>query len=110
MAQQKLSSTIRKLVNAYLGIVAKTIPVDRMIVFGSYAKGNNKPWSDIDVAVVSRRLGRDPHTERVMLSRFVESIDSRIEPHPFSPEDFADPWDPLAAEIRRYGIEVTHTP
>ncbi len=107
MAQQKLNPTIAGLVNAYLSIVAKSIPVDRMIVFGSYAKGNNKPWSDIDVAVVSRQLGRDPHAERVMLSRLVDSIDLRIEPHPFSPEEFADPWDPLAAEIRKYGIPIT---
>lgn len=106
MAQQKLSPSIIKLVAAYLRVVSKTMPVDQMIVFGSYAKGNNKPWSDIDVAVVSRRLGRDPHAERVMLSNFVGSIDSRIEPHPFSPEDFADRWDPLAAEIRKYGVVV----
>lgn len=106
MAQQKLNSSIAKLVAAYLRVVSKTMPVDRMIVFGSYAKGNNKPWSDIDVAVVSRRLGRDPHTERVMLSGLVDSIDSRIEPHPLSPEELADPWDPLAAEIRRYGVQV----
>lgn len=106
MAKQQISPIILKLVNAYFDVVAKTIPVDRMIVFGSYAKGKNKPWSDIDVAVVSRRLGRDPHTERVMLSGLVDSIDLRIEPHPFSPEDFADPWDPLAAEIRRHGVRV----
>lgn len=106
MAQQKLNTAIVRLVNSYLRVVAKAIPVDRMIVFGSHAKGNNKPWSDIDVAVVSRRLGRDPHTERVMLSGLVDTIDLRIEPHPFSPEELADPWDPLAAEIRKYGVQV----
>lgn len=106
MAPKKLNPTIAKLVHSYLRVVAKAMPVDRMIVFGSHAKGKNKPWSDIDVAVVSRRLGRDPHTERVMLSGLVDSIDLRIEPHPFSPEDLADPWDPLAAEIRKYGVQV----
>mgnify|MGYP001559979466 CR=1 FL=1 len=110
MAQKKLDPTIARLVNAYLRVLTNVMPVDRMIVFGSYAKDKNRPWSDIDVAVVSRQLGHDPHAERVMLSTFVDSIDSRIEPHPFSPEDFVDPWDPLAAEIRRYGIDVAHTP
>jgi len=107
MAQKKLNPAIARFVHSYFHVVAKSIPVDRMIVFGSYATGKNKPWSDIDVAVISRKLGHDPHAERVMLSGFVDTIDLRIQPHPFSPEELADPWDPLAAEIRRYGIDVT---
>ncbi|MBI5620522.1 nucleotidyltransferase domain-containing protein [Candidatus Gottesmanbacteria bacterium] len=108
MAQRTLDPSIVSLVRSYDRALAHAIPIEQMIVFGSYAKGNNQPWSDIDVAVVSRGLGRgDTHAERVMLSKFVDSIDLRIEPHPFSPEDLADPWDPLAAEIRKYGIPVS---
>lgn len=107
MAQTTLNPSIADVVRSYFRVVAKVIPVERIIVFGSYATGKYKPWSDIDVAVVSRRLGRDHHVERVMLSRFVDSIDLRIEPHPFSPQEMADRWDPLATEIRRYGIRVT---
>lgn len=82
------------------------IPFSRLIVFGSQAKGTAKKWSDIDVCVVSNQFGKDRHSERVglMLVRDDRLLD--IEPHPFSPEDLADKYDPLASEIRKYGIQV----
>lgn len=83
------------------------IPYVRLIVFGSQAKGTASSWSDIDVCVVSDTFGRDRHTERVKLMHARRSdrlLD--IEPHPFHPKDLKDKYDPLAAEIRRYGIQV----
>ena len=32
------------------------IPIEKLIVFGSYAKGSAKTWSDVDVCVVSHRV------------------------------------------------------
>jgi hypothetical protein len=29
-----------------------------------------------------------------------------IEPHPCSPQDLKDKWNPLSAEINKYGIEI----
>lgn len=83
------------------------IPFVRLIVFGSQAKGHARSWSDIDVCVVSNMFGKDRHTERVKLMHLRRSdrlLD--IEPHPFHPKDLEDQYDPLAAEIRRYGIQV----
>lgn len=34
-------------------LTEKGIPVKRLILYGSYAKGNPKPYSDIDIAVIS---------------------------------------------------------
>jgi cephalosporin-C deacetylase-like acetyl esterase len=34
------------------------------------------------------------------------SIDTRIEPHGFSPEDFKDYWNPMAHEIKKTGIKI----
>lgn len=77
-----------------------------LIVFGSQAKGTAKKWSDIDVCVVSSEFGNDRHTERVSLMLLRDDRLLDIEPHPFSPEDLADKYDPLASEIRKYGIRV----
>jgi len=33
----------------YKALLGEKIPVEKLILFGSYAKGNPKPWSDLDV-------------------------------------------------------------
>lgn len=78
-----------------------------MIVFGSHAKGTNHEWSDIDVCVVSPRLGNEVFDEMVALDKLTASIDDRIEPHPMNPTDLNNKYDTLATEIRKYGIQVS---
>ncbi len=82
------------------------IPYESLIVFGSHAKGKARAWSDVDVCVVSRTFGNDRFSDRVRLSKLTDDDTLDVEPHPLSPQELADPWDPLAAEIRRYGIRV----
>lgn len=82
------------------------IPYESLIIFGSFAKGDAKPWSDVDVCVVSKIFGQDRHTERVRLMQLTDNTTIDIEPHPYHPRDLADAWDPLAAEIRRFGVKI----
>ena len=99
-----LNDTPKRLIRAYRqNLIRHGIPVRRMILFGSYAKGTAKPWSDLDVCVVSEVFGKDSYEEMVRLRQLTTLIDPMIEPHPYHPNDLADPWDPLAAEIRRTG-------
>lgn len=77
-----------------------------IIVFGSQTKGTARPWSDIDVCVVSDQFGKDRHSERVSLMHARDDSLLDIEPHPYHPRDLADIYDPLASEIRKYGIQV----
>lgn len=85
------------------------VPVTQLILFGSYAKGTPKPWSDIDVCVVSPIFGKNPYDEMVLLGHIAGEIEPMIEAHPYHPNELADPWDPLAAEIRRSGklVDIT---
>lgn len=76
----------------------------KLIIFGSQAKGKAKPWSDIDVCVVSDSFGKNRHTERVKLMYLTDEMTLNIEPHPYNPRDLVDKWDSLAHEIRKYGI------
>lgn len=80
------------------------IPVDKIILFGSYAKGNSKTWSDLDVAVISRSFGKDSHEELVRLLHLSGQIEPMIEPHPLHPDELSDKWNPLSREILKYGI------
>lgn len=79
------------------------IPVEKMILFGSYAKGQAKPWSDLDVAVISEHFGKDSHRELVRLLHLSGEIEPMIEPHPLHPKMLSDKWNPLAREILKYG-------
>ena len=82
------------------------IKVVAVYVFGSYAKGKANPKSDIDVAVISHAFGRDRQGERVGLMSLSQKIDTAIEPHPFSPEDFDDRYYPLSQEVKKTGIKI----
>jgi uncharacterized protein len=92
-------------VQRFLEAVRKRVRVREAFVYGSYARGDQKEWSDIDLAVVSPDFSSDLFEERIALMILAAQIDDRIEPHPFRPEDF-DEQDPLVDEIRRSGLRV----
>jgi predicted nucleotidyltransferase len=95
---------IKEFVNA---LKREGITIDRVILYGSYAKGNALPDSDIDVAVVSKNFGKDRVEEGMNLFRIAGKIDPRIEPVPISSKSFEnDTWIPLIYEIKEKGIEV----
>ena len=44
--------TIEKPLNQFVKKIVKTVDPDRIILYGSFARGEASTWSDIDVAVV----------------------------------------------------------
>lgn len=105
--KQILTENVHNIIKSYRQDLAKAgISYRQLIVFGSHSKGNPKPWSDIDLCVVAQEFGADPHGSLVRLLKIRSEASLDIEPHPFTPEDLDDPWNPLAAEVRRYGISV----
>jgi predicted nucleotidyltransferase len=78
------------------------IKIDSAYLFGSFAKGTEHKWSDIDVAVISSDFSDDRFEEGVRLMILSHDIDNRIEPVPFNPETFIDE-NPLAWEIKKTG-------
>ena len=89
-----------------VSIKTNGVPITTAYLFGSYAKGNAKPYSDIDICIISPILGKDMIDEMVKLRQISRQIDGRIEPLPFGLEDINNPYDPLAAEIRRFGHPI----
>ena len=98
---------VKKIVKKYAETLKKADYVFSAIyLFGSHAKGKAQKWSDIDVAVVSKKLRRNFDKNRFLLWNLRMNVDNRIEPHGFTPEDFAERLDPMVAEIRKTGIRV----
>ncbi len=76
----------------------------KIILFGSYAKGNFNKDSDIDIAVILNDF-HDIIEVQVKLMKLRRKIDSRIEPHPFREKDFVLS-NPVVNEIMKYGKEI----
>jgi predicted nucleotidyltransferase len=84
-------NTAIKSVKRYIKELEKNnIPVQKAFIFGSYAKGNPKEESDIDIALISTVFTGDRFEDRRKIVPFRRNIDSRIEPMPFRPEDFQE--------------------
>jgi predicted nucleotidyltransferase len=73
-------------------------------LFGSFAKNEARETSDIDVAIVSKRKETDKFI--IEVGRPIWDVDTRIEPHIFSENDFKTVATPLIKEIIETGLKV----
>lgn len=73
---------ISQLIRQYAAVLKQTMQVDAIYLFGSYAKGEANPDSDIDVLVLSPDFTDDVTENQMQLMRARRKIDLRIEPHP----------------------------
>ena len=73
-------------------------------VFGSYVKGTFNENSDIDIAIIFKKL-QNRFDMRVELMKLGRKIDLRIEPHPFEKEDLIEK-NPFLSKILKTGIEI----
>ncbi|MDR0612108.1 MAG: nucleotidyltransferase domain-containing protein [Dysgonamonadaceae bacterium] len=92
-------------VRAYRDLVKNAFPmkIEKVYLFGSYAKGTPRKDSDIDVAFVVSRFEGDFFKVIPPIWRLTEQVDVRIEPHVIARDtDYAG----LLDEIRRTGIEI----
>jgi len=75
----------------------------KVIMFGSYSKGNPNPWSDIDVAVIVPNIADEQWFETsIALGEDVDKVSSLIEPVLMA----SDRWSPLYEDVMHTGIAV----
>jgi predicted nucleotidyltransferase len=67
-------------VKKYSDTVRQDFDVEKIILFGSFAKGTAREDSDIDVAVVVRNMPGDWLSSSAKLFRLTRDIDINIEP------------------------------
>ena len=64
----------------YANLVGEQLHPMKIVLYGSYAKGNWTKNSDIDIAVIVKEIDGDFLLISKQLNRFTRNIDSRIEP------------------------------
>jgi predicted nucleotidyltransferase len=90
-------------VKEYSQLLRNFFPVEKVYLFGSYAKNTNQEDSDIDVAIVVNNIEGDYFSIHPLLWKLRRQVDDRIEPILIERDN--DKGDFLS-EIQRYGIEI----
>lgn len=108
MAQKKLTSIqAKKYAREFVQYMERQhkLPVSAAYLFGSYAKGKTRAWSDVDVCIVSPKFKRvDPLTFLWLKRRDID-VERGIEPYGIAPQDFVN-FNPIAWEIKKHGIKL----
>jgi predicted nucleotidyltransferase len=99
--------TINQAMNDYVADVKNAMPIDKVFLFGSYAKGTATENSDVDLCFFSHsfedRRSIDIMTQLFRMTRKYKGID--IEPHVFPTSELQND-NPFVKEILRTGREI----
>lgn len=104
----EISQKINNIIGEYISDIQKYMKVDKAFIYGSYAKGNNNEYSDIDIAIFSDSFINQSFVESVS---FLFSIarkykEMSIEPVAFTLSDLQND-NPFVNEIIATGREIS---
>jgi predicted nucleotidyltransferase len=101
----EISVAVQRSIGEFLAAVRKERRITAAYLYGSEARGQAGPWSDIDVAIISPDFADDLFAAQLALMKLAAKMDERIEPRAFTPESF-NLNNPLASVIQKTGIRI----
>jgi predicted nucleotidyltransferase len=87
---KKRIENLDEVLRCYIRELQKTIRVEKVFLFGSYAHHTEHDYSDIDVAVVSPDFEGGSEKDYLILGKAAVSVNALIEARPYRPEDLND--------------------
>lgn len=106
MPKKTIPKKVKRNIYNYIALLKKdNLPIQKVILFGSYAKGTQHEWSDIDLCIISPKFKSAWKALGYLWEKRTDHTTPSIEPVGFSPEDFEDE-DALIHEIKKTGIEI----
>jgi len=108
MATSRIPKKITRVVQNYTDRIQRDTktPIQRVILYGSWAKGNPRKWSDVDVCIISPKFQHPLEAITfLLLQRNREEVLAGIEPVGFTSKDFEE-GSSLINEIKRTGIDL----
>jgi len=103
MVKKEIHNTIRRYI---LELKKEGIEIIKVFLFGSYARGNEREDSDIDVAVVCKDFAADSIEQNMKLWKIAVRVDARISPISLSLSDLRKEYIPIVPEVKG-GIDMT---
>ena len=102
-----MDTAINSTISNYIKLIKeKYKDIETAYLFGSFATGKSNQDSDIDLALIFKNLDDSKKFDiQVQLMMMASKIDTRIEPHPISHDDFYS-GNPFVIEIKKTGIEI----
>jgi len=103
LTKEDAIAKVRSFIDALL---ASGIPLDKVILFGSHAKGRQNSDSDIDVVLVSKIFTGFGFEDRKYFSKInirKEFVDIETKTYP---SQYFEKGDPFIKEISKSGIEL----
>ncbi len=102
------SAALNRAFRLFLARLERVIKPERVILFGSRARGDHRGTSDFDLLVVSKRFRGVPWIERAPMVIRLWDIPLDVEPICLTPEELKRRSGELSivGEAVRYGVEV----
>jgi predicted nucleotidyltransferase len=103
----KIPEHIDTAVREYIIKLSKEIPIQKAVLFGSYARGNYGKDSDVDLAIFSDYFEGVSRVEGIkfLLARARNYSQLDFQPIPFTYRDYIE-RDGFAAEVLKDGVEI----
>lgn len=109
MAKRRIPKEVKQEVSGFINILRKEkLPIKKVVLFGSYAKGKPRKWSDIDLCIISPKFKNPFRAMQYLWQKRPKDTGLTIEPVGFTPEDFKEDSS-LISEIKKTGIEMPIT-
>jgi len=106
MAKTTIPQEVKRQVDNFVSVLRKDkLPIEKALIFGSYAKGRQNRFSDIDLCIISPKFKDSLEALQYLWLKRKEIKDSVIEPVGFNPKDFSENSS-LVGEIKRTGTEI----
>ncbi|TCL74130.1 nucleotidyltransferase [Hydrogenispora ethanolica] len=105
MAQ--IPENINLAIREYVSELSKEIPVQKAVLFGSYARGNYDRDSDVDLAIFSDYFAGSSRIEGIkfLLARARKYNHYDFQPIPFTYQDYIE-REGFVAEVLKEGVEI----
>jgi predicted nucleotidyltransferase len=100
---------IIKIANGFLKVIRKKHDVRQAYLFGSFAKGMAKDYSDVDIAIVLGTLAsseESPFDEDFEISHEAQKYNSLLEVVCFVQDEFDQDGTTIVKKIKKEGIRL----
>ncbi|MBF0103477.1 MAG: nucleotidyltransferase domain-containing protein [Desulfobacterales bacterium] len=106
--EKTLSKNEKKILNNFKTLLSKNVPLHRLILFGSRARGDAAKDSDMDVAIIIDDNSVKPYQDIIDDNSWESGFEYGIviSPVTFTYDKWIQKLEPIIKNIKREGIEI----